>query len=185
MKRILVVILGLAVLLTSCCLTGATYDPSSVHPATRQDVLAFLLEDKTNEQRYDLLRYNCLNFALDLWHNAYLRGLDAFLMVLNEPCGWSHIRVGFSSIGWAEAEGREYGWTEYWGNKSAPWLYVEPTVDMFMTGENGTTLQDSQTIRYIRGEDVFELWESVKGNRAKLPLISLYVDVLLFKIGKL
>ncbi|MCJ7669559.1 MAG: hypothetical protein MUO61_03460 [Dehalococcoidia bacterium] len=161
--------------------TAETYDASKVSLATRQEVQDFLTLDATNETAYNKLQYNCLNFAVDLWHNAYLAGFDAFIIVLNKDGLDSHVVLGFYAIG------NEGYAVDYWG-ENKQWFYIDPQKDSIIGRGDDTDPLDKRNVEiitFLYGEDAFELWEEVSGGGSKIPLISLYETVGVYKVKKL
>ena len=70
---------------------GSLYDPTSVSPKTKEHVLGFLAQDKTDENEYIVDEYMCEEFAADLWWNAYNEGIEGCIV-------WVYTGEGFHSL---------------------------------------------------------------------------------------
>ena len=152
---ILVLLVALPAFISGCTSAGAQtrepdtysseiYDASKVSPATEQEVLDFLARDSTDENVWISGRYECGNFAADLWWNAYTQGLEACLVWVK------HWEQGKEQLHWVvkfriEDETQNY------------WLWVEPSSDE-VVDEDDYTIQDT-----FCGEEAFTLcktwWE--------------------------
>lgn len=180
------------VLLAGCGLVGAsteTYDSSRVHASTIAEVMEFLAEDDVSNRTYDEHNYNCVNFAVDLWYNAYLAGLDAYLLAINRPGRKYHIVVGFYLNtqdvwdNWENYAGLQ-NWL-FWNNGTAYSLVIEPqahiSADSLVAGCIPMSEFIDVTAAYHR-EDAYRLWLMGKGE-APLEYVRLAVKSLSFKIG--
>ena len=159
-----------------------TYDASRVSLAAKQEVMDFLASDATNDTAYNWVTYNCLNFAVDLWHNAYLAGFDAFLIILNKKGIFSHVCLGFY------AEDGNSSDSAYWFDRNGGcWFYVDPQKDYVYSRHNPEDIYGEYTIEiitFIYGEDAFNLWQEVSGKTLGIELIRLYRIIWLYKVGK-
>lgn len=177
MKRLLIVLVLVVV-----GSLATLYHPAviAVQPITYDELTSFLAKDDVNNRTGNPLTYNCVNRALDLWHNAYLAGLDAFIIVLDEPGMDWHCRIGFHSVGDTAPSYLERGYTLYWGDTES-WFYVEPIVDCILTR---AVLEDSwpeEVITVLSGSECLQLWSM--GNSV-LPWSVLVLRVTLHKVGR-
>ena len=181
------IILAGILALGSVCVAASSgdtesYDAYNLSAATKQEIDGFLASDNISENVYSWIGYNCLNFAVDLWRNAYLAGLDAFIVVINKDGIFSHTAVGFYEQGddypcWSDEDGRY-------------WLYVDPQCDVSF-GECDEELlarvyvqSTDDIIVCLYGEDAFNLWQEVSGKTLGIELIRLYRMIWLYKVGK-
>lgn len=157
--------------------------PSPVvsQPVRYDDLVVFLGDDDVNTHVDNPLTYNCLNRALDLWHNAYLKGIDAFIVVLNEDGVNWHCRVGFYATERADLPYLEAGYTSYWGD-TVRWFYVEPLVDCILTRAVIENSSPEQSITILSGQECLRLWSM--GNSI-LPNLYIGGIVAKYKIGRL
>jgi len=187
-KRILIGLLAVLILAIVLPLTvgaeGISYDSSSVHPVTRQELAAFLVSNPVHNRTYDSIRYNCVDFAVDLWYDAYLAGIDAFIIILDKPGFDSHARVGFTAIGDDEAPDTDPGYTEYWVSGNGSWFYVEPRSIIPLTRMKETNPLDGQVIETIVGSGALQLYRA-KHSGSPIPLIQRIAAVFKYKLGKL
>ena len=187
-KRILIGLLAVLILAIVLPLTvGAnsiSYNASSVHPVTREELATFLIESPVHNRTYDSTRYNCVDFAVDLWYDAYLAGIDAFIIILDKPGFDSHARVGFTAIGDDEAPDTDPEYTEYWVSGNGSWFYVEPRSIIPLTRMKETDPLDGQVIETIVGSDALQLYRA-KHNGSPIPLIQRTVAIFKYKLGKL
>lgn len=146
--------------------TTESYDASSVHPVTKQELADFLISNSVHNRTYHEIGYNCVNFAVDLWYDAYLSGMDAFIIFIDKGMR-GHALVGFRFNG---VEGKIAGW-DYWWYYMEPWgddesyFIVEP--EMIWTFPCNASLE---IIMFISGEDALRLYEAKHGG-SPLPII--------------
>lgn len=162
--------------------TSEVYDASNLRPITKQELLDFLVADATNETTYNRLTYNCGNFAVDLWRNAYLKGFDAFIILLNWHRWNTHAVVGFYA-----SEEMPLNHPEYWG-ENPQWFFVDPQFDMPMARGNSSDPLDKcnwEIITFVYGKDAFNLWKAISGNGPKIPWIKLGLLGAIYKIKNL
>ncbi len=73
--------------------------PATVYtPITWKELVKFIEDDHTNWNKYDPVKYNCLDFAVDLVANAHKQNIQAWVVAVefyNEPVG--HAFVGFET----------------------------------------------------------------------------------------
>ena len=182
MKAVFISLAIALVLIPGGLVSDEVYDATRVSPATREEVVAFLENDNTSNATYNILFYNCLSFAVDLWRNAYLAGLDAFLIVINRGA-LSHVAVGFY------AEGTDMRIVEYWAREDGrQWFFIEPKDDVFWARGDSYDFLDKRNVEiitFLYGEDVFELWREVSHiTLNKEALIRLYATIWLYKLKK-
>ena len=182
MNRFVFILLALILLASGCTAVKAateTYDASRVSLAANQEVRDFLASDATNDIAYNWVTYNCLNFAVDLWHNAYIEGLDAFLIILNEKGVFSHVCLGFY------AEDGNFSDSTYWFDRNGGcWFYVDPQKDYVYSRYSPEDIYGESTIEiitFIYGEDAFALWQE-STDMFQPILTRLYIDICFYKI---
>ena len=176
-KRILIGLLAVLILAIVLPLTvGAnktSYDSSSVHPVTREELIAFLGKSPVHNRTYNET-YDCLNFAVDLWYGAYLNGMDAFIIIFNRESPASHVRVGFYFTG-NDAE-----LIEYWGTDK-PYFVVEPQ-SFHIVPLN--YYDATQIIGVVSGGGALQLYKAVHGG-SKIPIIKITAAVGKYKFLRL
>ncbi len=52
-------------------------------PITWMELVQFITDDHTNWNEYDVVDYNCLNYAVDLVENAHQQDLKAWIVLVN------------------------------------------------------------------------------------------------------
>jgi len=152
---ILVLLVALLAFISGCTAAGAqiresytysseVHDASKVSPATEQEVLDFLAQDTTDENAWRAGRYECGNFAADIWWNAYTQGLEA-CMVWVKRMKWGEEQLHWVVKFRIEDETQNY------------WLWVEPSSDE-VVDEDDYAIEDT-----FCGEEAFNLcktwWE--------------------------
>jgi len=70
---------------------GEPYDAMTVSPRAREDILGFLVLDKTDENEYVQDQYMCEHFAANLWWNAYNEGIQGCIV-------WVYTSPGFHAL---------------------------------------------------------------------------------------
>lgn len=127
-----------------------SYDASKVHAGTFQEIKSFLETDKTDEHKFTR-EYNCVNFSIDLWRNAYLEGLDAFIVIDNGMGKWDyHISMGF-----------------YVANGTK--LFIDPQSDVVETPK--------EIIAILLGRTAYRLWQE-KSGQTNIKFISFCLDLI-------
>lgn len=153
---------------------------SAVEAVTYDDLITFLEQDDISCREGNPITYNCANRALDLWHNAYLSGIDAFIIVLDEPSKDWHCRVGFYSMGDIDLPYLERGYTSYWGD-SRHWFHVEPLADCILTRAVVESSWPDEVITVLSPGECLQLWSM--GNSI-LPRAMLVGMVTLHKVER-
>lgn len=127
-----------------CTYASEVYNATRASPASEQQILNFLVEDKTDRNLWIEGVYECGHFAADLWWNAYMHRLEACMVWVK------HRKQRTEQLHWlvklhVEGETQNY------------WLWVEPSRDE-VVDEGDYTVQDTYC-----GEQAFNLcrtwWE--------------------------
>jgi len=105
------------------------YSARRVSPATEQEVLNFLAQDRTDKNVWIKGVYECGHVAADLWWNAYVQGMEACLVWVKY---WKH---GTEQVHWLVKFHIEDG-------AQSSWLWVEPSNDG-VVDEGDYTMQDT------------------------------------------
>lgn len=109
--------------------SSETYSARRVSPATEQEVLNFLAQDRTDKNVWIKGVYECGHVAADLWWNAYVQGMEACLVWVKY---WKH---GTEQVHWLVKFHIEDG-------AQSSWLWVEPSNDG-VVDEGDYTMQDT------------------------------------------
>ena len=172
MVRIIPILLAICLVCSSVYVSAdatETYDASRVSPATKGAIQNFLNNDSTDESEYNLLWYSCLDFAVDLWRNAYLAGLDAFIVIVNKGILLSHAIVGFHTVGDSE------------------YVLVDPQKNGLLASNDGLReLADCEVITIFYGENALKLWQEVSGKTSNREMtLHRYKAIWLYNIMNL
>lgn len=158
------------------------YDASLVYPITRQELTDFLNNTPVHNRTYDSIRYNCINFALDLWHEAYLKGIDAFIVIIDT--GFiGHVVVGFYSTDEVLCT---------WGSRgnNRTWFMVEPNISRPIYKENksvGITAYSPiiHVSGFVYGNDALRLYKAMHEGLGMLPGCELAMHTITYRVGKI
>jgi hypothetical protein len=96
---------------------------------TYSEMKTFLRRDKTDENRYVPITYDCDDFAADVKKNAYNQGIRCFLVLMEFKGGSGHAVVSFNT-------------------KDQGMIFIEPQSDEVITVKLGATMFSKEIVSF-------------------------------------
>jgi Leucine-rich repeat (LRR) protein len=160
MKRLGFIGIVLSLLMCSCVpyittkttddLIAEEYFGASVSPTTLEEVQSFLKEDRIDHRMFLPNVYDCKDFSADLWRNAYLKGLEASMVLYLHERSESSRNLAKAFYGVENP----FHLVVAFLLTDGTWLYIEP--------QNDKILSITEYKFRLEGAVAFDFWKRLR-----------------------
>lgn len=160
MQKIGLVSVILGLLMCSCApyvtteathaLIAEEYSPANVSPATLEEIQSFLKEDRVDRRTFLPNVYDCKQFSADMWRSAYLKGLEASIVLyLRER---SETNANLAKVFYGVEN--PFHLVVAFLLTDGTWLYIEP--------QNDKILEIAEYKFRLDGAVAFDFWKRLR-----------------------